>query len=100
MEQRLPLPPTALQRSAGAMFLDLDPMACNGSPPTDLAFVVGTAPAHEIPAVPLKPAARILLADPALLPPHRKRLAGIDAVPNPSLILGAVDQSPFAMAQL
>lgn len=27
-------------------------------------------------------------------------LAGIDADPNPSLILGAVDQSPFAMAQL
>lgn len=27
-------------------------------------------------------------------------LAGIDAEPNPSLILGAVDQSPFAMAQL
>ena len=29
-----------------------------------------------------------------------KVLAGIDAEPNPSLILGAVDQSPFAMAQL
>ena len=27
-------------------------------------------------------------------------LAGIDSDPNPSLILGAVDQSPFAMAQL
>ena len=27
-------------------------------------------------------------------------LAGIDAQPNPSLILGAVDQTPFAMAQL
>ncbi len=29
-----------------------------------------------------------------------KVLAGIDAEPNPSLILGAVDQTPFAMAQL
>ena len=29
-----------------------------------------------------------------------KALAGIDAAPNPSLILGAVDQTPFAMAQL
>ena len=29
-----------------------------------------------------------------------KVLAGIDADPNPSLILGAVDQTPFAMAQL
>jgi penicillin-binding protein 1B len=29
-----------------------------------------------------------------------RTLAGIDAKPNPSLILGAVDQSPYAMAQL
>jgi len=29
-----------------------------------------------------------------------KKLAGIEAAPNPSLILGAVDQSPYAMAQL
>jgi len=29
-----------------------------------------------------------------------KILAGIDTQPNPSLILGAVDQTPFAMAQL
>ena len=29
-----------------------------------------------------------------------KTLAGIEATPNPSLILGSVDQSPYAMAQL
>ena len=29
-----------------------------------------------------------------------EKLAGIEATPNPSLILGAVDQSPYAMAQL
>ncbi|HEY5782499.1 MAG TPA: penicillin-binding protein 1B [Lysobacter sp.] len=29
-----------------------------------------------------------------------RTLAGIEAEPNPSLILGAVDQSPYAMAQL
>jgi penicillin-binding protein 1B len=29
-----------------------------------------------------------------------KVLAGIDTQPNPSLILGAIDQTPFAMAQL
>ncbi|HEY5849712.1 MAG TPA: penicillin-binding protein 1B [Lysobacter sp.] len=29
-----------------------------------------------------------------------KTLAGIEAEPNPALILGAVDQSPYAMAQL
>ncbi|MGI8560359.1 MAG: penicillin-binding protein 1B [Luteimonas sp.] len=29
-----------------------------------------------------------------------QQLAGIPATPNPSLILGAVDQSPYAMAQL
>ncbi len=29
-----------------------------------------------------------------------RQLAGIDAAPNPALILGSVDQSPYAMAQL
>src|SRR3546814_523870 len=29
-----------------------------------------------------------------------EKLAGIEAAPNPSLILGSVDQSPYAMAQL
>src|SRR5690606_2658172 len=29
-----------------------------------------------------------------------RQLAGIEAVPNPALILGSVDQSPYAMAQL
>ena len=29
-----------------------------------------------------------------------EKLAGIDAAPNPSLILGSVDQSPYAIAQL
>src|SRR3546814_2724475 len=29
-----------------------------------------------------------------------EKLAGIEAAPNPSLILGSVDQSPYAIAQL
>jgi penicillin-binding protein 1B len=38
--------------------------------------------------------------DPRRLATLIKTLAGIDADPNPALILGAVDQSPYAMAQL
>lgn len=38
--------------------------------------------------------------DPRRLANLIKVLAGIEAEPNPSLILGAVDQSPYAMAQL
>ena len=38
--------------------------------------------------------------DPARLADLVRTLAGIEASPNPSLILGSVDQSPYAMAQL
>jgi penicillin-binding protein 1B len=38
--------------------------------------------------------------DPRRLAQLIKTLAGIEAEPNPALILGAVDQSPYAMAQL
>ena len=38
--------------------------------------------------------------DPRRLASLIKTLAGIEAEPNPALILGAVDQSPYAMAQL
>ncbi|MGO4550659.1 penicillin-binding protein 1B [Lysobacter sp. 2RAF19] len=38
--------------------------------------------------------------DPRRLAALIKALAGIEADPNPALILGAVDQSPYAMAQL
>ena len=38
--------------------------------------------------------------DPRRLADLIRTLAGIEAEPNPSLILGAVDQSPYAMAQL
>lgn len=38
--------------------------------------------------------------DPERIASLIRMLAGIEAEPNPSLILGAVDQSPYAMAQL
>jgi penicillin-binding protein 1B len=38
--------------------------------------------------------------DPRRLGALIKTLAGIDSDPNPALILGSVDQSPYAMAQL
>ncbi|UHQ19816.1 penicillin-binding protein 1B [Lysobacter sp. KIS68-7] len=41
-----------------------------------------------------------MLVDPRRLASLIKVLAGIESDPNPALILGAVDQSPYAMAQL
>ncbi|WP_342317032.1 penicillin-binding protein 1B [Lysobacter sp. FW306-1B-D06B] len=38
--------------------------------------------------------------DPERISSLIRTLAGIESTPNPSLILGAVDQSPYAMAQL
>src|SRR5690606_29628958 len=38
--------------------------------------------------------------DPRRLADLLRTLAGIEADPNPALILGSVDQSPYAMAQL
>ena len=47
-------------------------MAADRAPAFDLPFVVETTPAHVITAVPLKPATRIFVIDPAILPPHRE----------------------------
>ena len=38
--------------------------------------------------------------DPERIASLIRTLAGIEAEPNPALILGAMDQSPYAMAQL
>src|SRR4029079_362412 len=44
------------------------------TPATHLATVIEAAATEIVPALPLKPAARIFLVDPAFLPPHRERL--------------------------
>src|SRR5215470_8184361 len=48
-------------------------MTTDRAPAFDLSFVVGTTAAEVIAAIPLKPATRIFVVDPAFLPPHRKR---------------------------
>src|SRR5687768_3576677 len=79
MQQRLPLAGPAEEVAAHAVFPDLREVACHRAPAFDLARVVGTAPADVVTAVPLEPAARILVVDPAFLPPFRKRLRRVDA---------------------
>lgn len=44
-------------------------MPCHALPPLDLALVIGTASSHVVPAIPLKPPARVFAMDPALFYP-------------------------------
>ena len=61
------------------MLLDLRHVPRDRPPPPDLPRIVGTPASHVVAAVPLKPAARVLSADPSLLPPNRERLRRGDA---------------------
>ena len=80
MQQRLALPRPAGDVARLAIALDLPHVAADRFPALDLPRVlVGNAAAHIAAAVPLEPAARVVAKDPALLAPHRQRLAGIDA---------------------
>src|SRR5262245_33648287 len=79
VENRLPLPPPALEIAGLAVLADLRHVPRDRPPPSDLPRIVRGPPPHVVAAVPLKPAARILSADPALLPPHRERLRRADA---------------------
>ena len=71
VEQCLPLPGAAGQIAGAAVSLELGNVPPDGSPSFDLSFVVGAAPSHEVAAVPLEPAARVLMIDPAFRPPDR-----------------------------
>lgn len=53
-------------------------MPFHAFPPLDLALVIGAAPAHVVPAIPLKPPARIFRIDPAVFFPFRQWLRGVD----------------------
>src|SRR4051812_14646810 len=74
VQPRLPLPPPALQIAGLAVFSYRGNVTRDRAPASDLTHVIRRAPAHVIAAVPLKPAARILRANPAVAPPHRERL--------------------------
>lgn len=63
-----------------AMLLDLYDVADHRLPALDLTLVLtGDATPKIIAAIPLEPAMGIILIDPTLRAPHRKRLACIDS---------------------
>src|SRR5262245_31202204 len=78
MQQRLSLSRAAIERTARAILLNLRDVTTHGAPAFYLPFVVRTPAAHEITAIPLKPAARIFVIDQAVLLPYRERLRRID----------------------
>ena len=62
-----------------AVVLKLTDMPPYGLPPLDLPCIfVRQAPPPVVPAVPLKPTARVSWMQPPVAPPHRERLAGFD----------------------
>src|SRR5215207_10765808 len=77
VEQRLALPRPAGQVTAPAVLLDLRDMPADRPPALNLSRVVRAAPAQEVPAVPLEPAARVFVVDPALRSPDCERLGRI-----------------------
>ena len=74
VEQCLALTRAAVEGSAGTVVFYLSDVAADGSPAADLALVVGAAAAHVISAVPLAPASRVFVIEPAFFLPHRERL--------------------------
>jgi hypothetical protein len=79
VEQCLPLSSAAVQVTIAAVLLYLCDVPSDGPPSTDLTLIVTASPAHIVPAVPLKPSARIFARYPAFLPPMRKRLRSVHA---------------------
>lgn len=79
-EPRLPLPRAAEDVSGIAVGPDLNGMTGERFPPLDLPLIdVRDAAFQIISAILLKPAARIRTDDPAVLPPHGKRLPAFHA---------------------
>src|SRR5262245_58891888 len=80
LQQRLPLPRAAGQVARLTVPLDLPDVPAPCLPSSDLPPVfIEQAAAHVVAAIPLEPAARVVGVDPALVAPHRQRLARVDA---------------------
>src|SRR3569832_2036325 len=79
VEDGLALAGAAVEVARLAGLLDLRDVAHDLFPAPDLARIVLRAAAHVIAAIPLEPAARILVVDPTLAAPVRQRLGGVDA---------------------
>jgi hypothetical protein len=74
VQQRLALFSPTIEVLASAVLLQLRKMTPHSSPAFNLAQIICAAAAGIIPAIPLKPAARIFVINPALLAPNRERL--------------------------
>src|SRR5262245_19956169 len=80
MQHGLALARTAMRIAGLAILLDLPDMAVDSLPALYLAAVFfRQAVAQVITAIPLEPATGVFFVDPALAPPFRQRLAGVDA---------------------
>jgi hypothetical protein len=79
MEHGLPLFSAALEVPSLAVVPNGGHVPLDRVPPSNLPLVVGAPPAQVVPAIPLKPSAWILLADPAAATPDGERLRGVDA---------------------
>ena len=79
MEQSLPLPWAARPVAGPAILFNLRDMSADSAPSSDLPLVILAAPASIVPAIPLEPAARVFMINPALLAPNRERLRRIYA---------------------
>jgi hypothetical protein len=79
MEQSLPLPWAARPVAGPAILSNLRDMSADSAPSSDLPLVILAAPASIVPAIPLEPAARVFMINPALLAPNRERLRRIHA---------------------
>ncbi len=61
-----------------AILFNLHDVTPHRLPSFDLTRIIWRTSAHIIPAIPLKPPARIILPNPTFLSPNRKRLTGIE----------------------
>jgi hypothetical protein len=69
MQQRLSLSWPAIERVGWTILSKLGYMTPHRPPSFNLPLIVGAPATHEVTAIPLKPPARILVINPAVLSP-------------------------------
>lgn len=78
MQERLALAGATGGVTGSAVFLYLGHVPLDGFPAFDLSVVIFTPPTHPVASVPLEPASRVLVSDPAIFLPDRQRLRSVD----------------------
>lgn len=68
------MPWTAAGIAAATVFLQLPNVTSDCAPTFNLALVIQATPSEIITAIPLEPAPRVFVIDPAFSPPDGKRL--------------------------